>query len=85
MNYRGAVLRPEHIDADRAGVVIKAALSDLYRNEGRFLGGHVFHHAFGRYEDLSEGDVLGFVGTEQILVGGLTTYRLHYHGGQIVP
>lgn len=38
MNYYGYVLRPELIDASRAGATIKAALSAVYA-EGRFLGG----------------------------------------------
>ena len=38
MNYYGYILRPELIDASRAGATIKAALSAMYA-EGRFLGG----------------------------------------------
>jgi hypothetical protein len=38
MNYYGYILRPDLIDAGRAGATIKAALSVMYA-EGRFLGG----------------------------------------------
>jgi hypothetical protein len=36
-NYYGYILRPDMIDAARAGATIKAALSAMYQ-EGRFLG-----------------------------------------------
>jgi len=65
MNYHGYILRPDLIDAARAGATIKAALSALYA-QGRFLGGCEWQGEFGRYLDRSEGDVARFSGLEAI-------------------
>jgi hypothetical protein len=83
MNYYGTVLRTELIDAHRAGAVIKAALSALYRKEQRFLGGWRYAHHYGDYMDQSDGDFRRFTGFETITVGGSEAYRLYYHGGLI--
>lgn len=82
MNYYGYILRPELIDAVRAGATIKAALSALYA-EGRFLGGFDFEGQHGLYQDRSEGDATRFHGTETIAVGGRLAYRLDYFGGLV--
>ena len=82
MNYAGYILRPDLIDAERAGQTIKAALSALYA-EGRFLGGWHWQGEHGIYEDVSTGDVTRFSGHEQILCDGTVAYRLDYHGGRI--
>ena len=84
MNYYGYVLRPDLIDAGRAGATIKAALSAMYA-EGRFLGGFDWQGPHGSYVDRSEGDAAHFHGREQILVGGIEAYALDYHGGLIKP
>ena len=84
MNYYGYVLRPDLIDAARAGATIKAALSAMYE-EGRFLGGFRWTGEHGVYEDQSEGDTAHFNGREQILVGGVPAYALDYAGGLIRP
>lgn len=84
MSYYGAVLRPDLIDGERAGLTIKTALTAMYA-EGRFLGGfeHVGEH--GTYVDASTGDVARFHGREVILVGGEEAYALDYFGGLVVP
>ncbi|MDX3929052.1 MAG: DUF5680 domain-containing protein [Shinella sp.] len=83
MNYFGRITDPARIDASRAGAVIKAALSRLYAEEGRFLGGTDFRHDFGRYIDRSSGDTLSFSGREVILVDDVEAYDLDYRGGLI--
>jgi len=84
LGYYGCLLRPELIDAGRAGAVIKASLTALYR-EGRFLGG--FRAAQGEdvYVDTSTGEVGRFEGREWIERAGVRVYELVYHGGLIVP
>lgn len=84
MNYFGFILRPDLIDASRAGDTIKAALSALYA-EGRFLGGFSFGGPHGLYVDRSDGDHTRFFGEEQISVVGEVAYRLVYHGGLVKP
>jgi len=82
MNYHGRILEPSRITAEQAGQVIKASLSEMYR-QGRFLGG--FEHAVGdfAYFDTSEGDVAAFTGREWIVCGDVKAYELVYHGGLI--
>ena len=82
MAYYGRILRPERIDAARAGATIKVALAALYR-EGRFLGGHRWEGPHGVYDDTSDGDALSFAGHETIAVDGAIAYRLDYFGGLI--
>ena len=82
MNYYGAILREDLIDAAAAGETIKAALSALYA-EGRFLGGWQWQGPHGLYEDRSNGDVTRFSGAEWIAWDGVVSYRLDYHGGLI--
>lgn len=82
MNYYGYVLRPDLIDAERAGATIKGALSAMY-SEGRFLGGFEWEGAFGRYVDRSTGGVGQFRGREVILVDGVEAYGLDYFGGLV--
>ena len=82
MNYYGYILRPDLIDAERAGATIKAALTALYA-EGRFLGGFHWSGPHGVYDDTSDGDVAHFSGVETISVGGIVAYRLDYHGGRV--
>lgn len=84
MNYYGYVLRPDLIDAARAGATIRAALSAMY-DEGRFLGGFNWTGKHGHYQDRSTGDCTRFHGHEVILVGGVDAYRLDYFGGLIRP
>jgi hypothetical protein len=82
LNYFGYLLRPDLIDAALAGFVIRAALTQMYR-EGRFLGG--FEHTVQghTYTDTSEGDVTRFTGTEWISRDGERLYELRYHGGLV--
>jgi hypothetical protein len=82
MNYYGYILRPELIDAVRAGETIKGALSALYA-EGRFLGGFEWSGSHGIYRDGSAGDVAHFHGRETISVGELEAYVLDYAGGLV--
>ena len=84
MNYFGCIVAPDLIDGVAAGVVIKAALSAMYR-EGRFLGGIEFDHPAGRYIDCSEGGCERFSGHECIMVGGEKAYMLDYRCGLIIP
>lgn len=84
MNYYGRILDPDRLDGQRAGTIIKSALSALYL-ENRFLGGFSFQHSLGEYIDESIGDVASFQGVERILVNDRLAYRLDYHGGLIKP
>lgn len=84
MNYYGYILRPDLIDAERAGATIKAALSDMYA-EGRFLGGFEWVGVHGTYRDSSRGAIAQFSGREVILVSDVEAYALDYHGGLIKP
>ena len=83
MNYFGHIIEPGLIDGSRAGTVIKAALSAMYAQEMRFLGGMEFDHEFGFYVDRSEGDCSHFRGTEMIIVDERRCYELDYRGGLI--
>ena len=82
MSYYGYVLRPDLIDAPRAGLTIKAALSPMYA-EGRFLGGFEWHGPHGLYRDRSTGDAAHFQGRETISVEGVEAYALDYFGGLV--
>ena len=84
MNYYGYIIRPDLIDAARAGATIKAALSAMHA-EGRFLGGFEWSGPHGTYLDASTGTVAQFHGREAILVGGVEAYALDYSGGLIKP
>ncbi|WP_332688920.1 DUF5680 domain-containing protein [Devosia sp.] len=84
MNYHGFILRPDLIDAQRAGETIKAALSAMYA-EGRFLGGFNWSGPHGDYEDKSEGAVELFHGEETIYCNGIRAYGLRYSGGLVKP
>lgn len=84
MNYYGYILRPDLIDAERAGQTIKAALSAMY-SEGRFLGGFEWTGPHGLYRDTSMGGVEHFHGREAILVNGVEAYALDYFGGLVKP
>jgi len=84
MNYYGYILRPDPIDAHRAGATIKAALSAMYA-EGRFLGGFEWSGPHGLYRDTSSGDSAHFHGREVIEVGNVEAYALDYAGGLIKP
>jgi len=83
MNYYGHILRPDLITPTQAGQVIKASLSELYR-QGRFLGGFIHEHAGFTYTDTSEGSLESFRGREFISVQGESAYELFYHGGVIL-
>ena len=82
MNYYGYILRPDLIDAQRAGMVIKSALSALYAR-GRFLGGFDYSLDGFVYRDEAVGDFQHFHGVETILRGGVVAYELRYHGGLV--
>lgn len=84
MNYYGRILDPERFDGERAGTVIKQALSALYQ-EKRFLGGFSYQHPLGEYVDQSVGGCGSFHGVERIFVGGRVVYQLDYQGGLIKP
>jgi len=82
MNYHGFILRPDLIDAARAGATIKAALTAMYA-QGRFLGGWEWQGPHSRYVDRSEGHAARFTGREAILVDEVQAYALVYAGGLI--
>ncbi|WP_117191302.1 DUF5680 domain-containing protein [Rhizobium terrae] len=84
MNYYGFILRPDLIDASRAGATIKAALSALYE-QGRFLGGFEWIGTHGTYIDENSGDASRFRGREIIMVDGRQVYALDYGGGLVRP
>jgi hypothetical protein len=52
MIYLGFVIRPDLIDAARAGETIRAALSAMYQT-GRLLGGFEWEGPHGLYVDVS--------------------------------
>jgi Domain of unknown function (DUF5680) len=83
-NYYGYILRPDLIDAARAGATVKAVLSAMY-HRGRFLGGFEWAGPHGTYQDHSAGDVSHFRGQEVSLVAGEQAYALDYCGGLIKP
>jgi hypothetical protein len=85
MNYFGCIVRPDLIDAQRAGTVIRAALQTMYREKGHFLGGMEYQHAYGCYIDSSRGETEHFSGRETIFVDGEEAYELDYRGGLIIP
>ncbi|MHC2298291.1 DUF5680 domain-containing protein [Rhizobium mongolense] len=85
MNYFGRIVEPMLIDGEKAGAVIKAALSTMYAEYSRFLGGMEFEHAFGFYADHSTGDCDHFSGREMIIVAERRAYELDYRGGLIRP
>lgn len=82
MNYYGRILRDDLISAAEAGMMIKASLTEMYRQH-RFLGG--FQHTAGElsYTDTSEGTVTAFTGREWIDRGSVRVYELVYHGGLV--
>jgi hypothetical protein len=82
MNYYGYIVRPDLINAARAGLTIKAALGAMYA-QGRFLGGFQWLGPHGEYIDSSTGDAAHFHGRETIRVGGMEAYALDYAGGVI--
>lgn len=83
MNYFGRIIRPDLIDGEKAGLVIKAALRAMYQEKRHFLGGMEFRHAHGYYIDSSRGDTGHFSGHEVIFVDGEEAYELDYRGGLI--
>ncbi len=85
MNYFGRIVEHSLIDGERAGTVIKAALSRMYAEYSRFLGGMEFEHAFGFYADQNTGDCSHFSGREVIVVSERRAYELDYRGGLIRP
>ena len=84
MSYYGYIVRPDLIDAIRAGATIKGALGTMYQ-AGRFLGGFEWTGAYGTYRDTSTGDVAHFKGRETITVSGIEAYALDYFGGLVKP
>lgn len=80
MNYYGYILRPELINAQKTGEVIKSSLSALYKQE-RFLGGYEHFVDDYLYHDANQGDVSHFHGVETISHDSIEVYRLDYHGG----
>ena len=82
MNYYGKIIRPDLIDGERTGQIIRSSLSQLYE-EGRFLGNFELATPHGRYIDTNHGDVASFQGHEWITVAREKVYELVYHGGVI--
>lgn len=82
MNYYGYILRGDLIDAEKAGAVIKAALSALYAQD-RFLGGFDLQVDKFIYQDKVDGDHTHFHGIETISLDGVLAYELRYHGGLV--
>ncbi len=84
MNYYGRVLDGQLIDGERAGRVIKASLTMMYREKRFWVALEIFMKAM-KYYDESNGDLRSFNGVERIFCNGTEAYRLDYHGGMIVP
>jgi Domain of unknown function (DUF5680) len=83
MNYYGHILRPDLIDATKAGETLKAALSTT--SQGRLLDNLQWQGPHGLYVIRSKGDIAHFSGRETIMVDGVVAYRLEYKGGLIKP
>jgi len=82
MNYYGRILRDDLLTAAQAGQMIKASLSQMYR-QGRFLGGFEHTEDDLTYIDASEGNADSFRGCELIRREQEVVYELLYHGGLI--
>lgn len=82
MNYYGRILRDDLLTAAQAGQMIKASLSQMYREE-RFLGGFEHVETDLTYVDASEGNTDSFRGREFIRREQEIAYELVYHGGLI--
>lgn len=82
MNYYGRIIEPTLIAAAEAGQIIKASLSELYR-QGRFLGGFEYAVDDSTYTDTNDGDAQSFTGTEWLVRQNIRVYELFYHGGLI--
>jgi hypothetical protein len=82
MNYYGRILRDDLLTGARAGQMIKASLSRMYK-ESRFLGGFTYTENELTYVDNSEGNPDSFRGREIIRHGQEMAYELVYHGGLI--
>lgn len=82
MNYYGRILRDELITAAEAGQMIKASLTEMYK-EGRFLGGFEHQENDLTYVDASQGNAEAFHGREFIRRMQEISYELVYHGGLI--
>jgi hypothetical protein len=82
MNYYGRILEPALITAAQAGQIIKASLTQMYK-QGRFLGGFTHSVENSTYFDTSEGDTAAFTGREWIVRNDTKVYELVYHGGLI--
>jgi hypothetical protein len=82
MNYYGYILKPELITAEKAGHVIKTALSAPH-SQGRLLDNFESDIDGFAYAICSEGNVAHFSGREIISSGGTTAYQLDYHGGLV--
>lgn len=81
MVYYGYILEPKKFTEDEAVTVLQKALSKMYEEEKRFLGG--FHFVEGSYEyrDMNFGDYKRFNGIEKIFKNGELVYELIYCGG----
>jgi Domain of unknown function (DUF5680) len=82
MNYYGHILRPDLIDATKAGETLKAALA-TETSQGRLLDNLQWQGPHGLYEIRCEGDIAHFSGRETIAVDGVVAYALDYQGGLI--
>jgi hypothetical protein len=84
MVYFGFIFEPLLLNAEQSGAIIRAALSELYQQHHRFLGGMRLSHPFGDYCDETVGDYRNFKGRETIMCQGRLAFELQYQGGLIV-
>ena len=82
MNYHGYILRPDLIDASKAGQTLKAALASE-KSQGRLIDNLEWTGQHGHYVITSCGDISRFTGRETITVDGVVAYALDYQGGLI--
>ncbi|MBI2609095.1 MAG: hypothetical protein HYW47_05780 [Deltaproteobacteria bacterium] len=83
MVYYGYLLEPKKFTGDEAVTILKKALSKMYQEENRFLGGFYFSDSPYEYRDMNFGDYKRFNGIEKIFKKKELVYELIYCGGTV--
>ncbi len=74
-------IEPKQFTGDEAVTVLVKALSKMYQEENRFLGGFYFSEDCCEYRDMNFGDYKRFNGIEKIFKNNTLVYELIYCGG----
>jgi len=83
MVYYGYLLEPTQFTGDEAVTVLVKALSKMYQEENRFLGGFYFSEGHYEYRDMNFGHYKRFNGIEKIFKNNALVYELSYCGGTV--